>query len=97
MATLHETAYPRLKPDPTAKELAEIYTPTEAGAVAIGYSLILGLCYREMTFSGFLTGLKDTVITTASIMVIVGGASAFAWILTRERIPQALTAFIVIA
>ena len=29
MATLHETAYPRLKPDPTAKELAEIYTPTE--------------------------------------------------------------------
>lgn len=30
MATLHETAYPRLKPDPTAKELAEIYTPTEA-------------------------------------------------------------------
>ncbi|WP_125077094.1 Tn3 family transposase [Pseudoxanthomonas sp. SGT-18] len=28
MATLHETAYPRLKPDPSAKELAEIYTPT---------------------------------------------------------------------
>lgn len=27
MATLHETAYPRLKPDPTAKELDEIYTP----------------------------------------------------------------------
>ncbi len=30
MATLHETAYPRLKPDPTAKELEEIYTPTAA-------------------------------------------------------------------
>lgn len=30
MATLHETAYPRLKPDPTAKELEEIYTPTSA-------------------------------------------------------------------
>jgi TRAP-type C4-dicarboxylate transport system permease large subunit len=28
-------------------------------------------------------------------MMIVGAASAFAWILTRERIPQALTAFIV--
>lgn len=27
MATLHETAYPRLKPDPTAKELEEVYTP----------------------------------------------------------------------
>lgn len=30
MATLHETAYPRLKPDPTAKELEEIYTPSAA-------------------------------------------------------------------
>ncbi|MGD4274460.1 Tn3 family transposase [Xanthomonas citri pv. citri] len=28
MTTLHETAYPRLKPDPTAKELQDIYTPT---------------------------------------------------------------------
>lgn len=28
MATVQETAYPRLKPDPTAKELEEIYTPT---------------------------------------------------------------------
>ncbi|MFB0272428.1 hypothetical protein CFN58_10205, partial [Pseudomonas avellanae] len=30
MTTLHETAYPRLKPDPTAKELQDIYTPTAA-------------------------------------------------------------------
>ena len=37
------------------------------------------------------TGLKETVATTASIMLIVGGASAFAWILTREQIPQHFT------
>lgn len=30
MATLHETAYPRLKADPSAKELEEIYAPTAA-------------------------------------------------------------------
>ncbi|WP_313035973.1 Tn3 family transposase [Stenotrophomonas acidaminiphila] len=30
MTNLHETAYPRLKPDPTLKELHDIYTPTEA-------------------------------------------------------------------
>ena len=29
MTTLHETAYPHLKPDPTERELAELYTPTE--------------------------------------------------------------------
>lgn len=72
-----------------------IFTPTEAGSVAIVYALILGLCYKEIDVKQFLKDLKDTAITTASIMVIVGAASAFAWILTREKIPQQLTQFIV--
>lgn len=72
-----------------------VFTPTEAGSVAILYAAALGLIYREMRLVDFINGLKDTVITTASIMMIVGGASAFAWILTRERIPQTLTALIV--
>jgi tripartite ATP-independent transporter DctM subunit len=72
-----------------------IFTPTEAGAVAIIYSLILGAIYGEMKFSDVINGIKETVTTTASIMLIVGAASAFAWILTKERIPQEITAFIV--
>jgi len=72
-----------------------IFTPTEAGAVAIIYALMLGIIYGEMKFSDILQGLKETVTTTASIMLIVGAASAFAWILTKERIPQQVTAIIV--
>jgi len=72
-----------------------VFTPTEAGAVAIVYAVILSLIYREFTFKGMAQALKETVTTTASIMLIVGAASAFAWILTRERIPQRLTEFIV--
>lgn len=68
-----------------------IFTATEAGSVAIAYSLVLGLIYREMKLKDIVTGLKETVATTASIMIIVAGASAFAWILTRERIPQQFT------
>lgn len=68
-----------------------IFTATEAGSVAIVYSLVLGLLYREMKLKDIVTGLKETVATTASIMIIVAGASAFAWILTRERIPQQFT------
>lgn len=68
-----------------------IFTPTEAGAVAIVYSLLLGVLYKELKLSDLKTGLKETVATTASIMLIVGGASAFAWILTREQIPQQFT------
>ena len=72
-----------------------IFTPTEAGAVAIVYALVLALIYREFTFKNIFQAIKETVVTTASIMLIVGAASAFAWILTRERIPQQLTEFII--
>jgi tripartite ATP-independent transporter DctM subunit len=72
-----------------------IFTPTEAGAVAIVYSMILGFAYHELTLRGILDCIKDTVLTTAGIMLIVGAASSFAWILTRERIPQQLTDIIV--
>jgi tripartite ATP-independent transporter DctM subunit len=72
-----------------------VFTPTEAGAVAIVYALGLGLVYRELTLKDLLKGLRETVAGTSSIMLIVGAASALAWILTRERIPQALTESIV--
>lgn len=72
-----------------------IFTPTEAGAVAIVYALFLGVIYREMTLRQFLEGIKETITSTASIMIIVGAASAFAWILTKERIPQQITTYIV--
>lgn len=71
------------------------FTPTEAGAVAIVYALTLGLLYREMTWAKAIAGLKEAVTSTASIMVIVGAASGFAWILTREQIPQILTESVV--
>lgn len=72
-----------------------IFTPTEAGSAALVYILILGIIYREMSFKDFIGGLKDSVITTASVMLIIGTASAFAWILTKERIPQEVTAFLI--
>lgn len=68
-----------------------IFTATEAGAVAIVYALFLGLLYKEMRIKDIVKGLKETVGTTASIMLIVSAASVFSWILTKERIPQTLT------
>ncbi len=72
-----------------------IFTPTEAGSVAIIYSLLLGFIYREMKFKDVVKGIYETITSTASIMLIVGAASAFAWILTKERIPQQITEMIV--
>lgn len=74
---------------------AGVFTATEAGAVAIVYSVVLGLIYREMRTKDLAQGLKETVCTTASIMLIVAAAAVFSWILTKERIPQQLTEWIV--
>ncbi|MCD8352286.1 MAG: TRAP transporter large permease [Planctomycetaceae bacterium] len=72
-----------------------VFTPTEAGAVAVFYAAFLGLLYRELSLSKVLVSIKDTVIVTATIMLIVGGASALAWVLTREQIPQTLTMWMI--
>ncbi len=72
-----------------------IFTATEAGAVAIIYSAALGLWYRELGIKEFSQGLKETLTTTSSIMLIVAAASTFSWILTKEMIPQRFTEWMI--
>ena len=72
-----------------------LFTATEAGAVAIVYSMLLGVVYREMRWDDLKRGFKETVCTTSSIMLIVAAAGVFSWVLTKERIPQQLTEWIV--
>ena len=72
-----------------------LFTATEAGAVAIIYAVLLGIIYREMRWGDLKQGLKETVCTTSSIMLIVAAACVFSWVLTKERIPQQLTEWIV--
>lgn len=67
------------------------FTATEAGTVAVVYSIFLGLLYKEIDWNTIMKGLKETVISTAGIMIIIGAASALSWVLTKERIPQSIT------
>ena len=72
-----------------------IFTATEAGSVAILYAVLLGILYRELTPKLILQACKETITTTGGIMMIVAAASVFSWVLTKERVPQQLTEFIV--
>ena len=66
-----------------------VFTPTEASVVAVLYALFVGtVVYRMLTIRSIIGILKETAVMTASIMVLVGFANLFAWILTSERIPQ---------
>ena len=68
-----------------------VFTATEAGAVAVVYSVLLGLLYKELDWKTIENVLQQTVFSTASIMLIIGAANALSWVLTKERIPQMLT------
>lgn len=69
--------------------LGGFFTPTEASIIAVVYALFVGfLIYKEMTFPKLAKILKDSLKTTAGIMLLVGFANIFAWILSSEQIPQ---------
>jgi C4-dicarboxylate transporter DctM subunit len=71
--------------------LGGICTPTEAAVLAVAYGLIISIfVYREITISKLGDILLETGIVTGKVMIMVGMASVFAWILTREQVPQAL-------
>ena len=71
--------------------LGGICTPTEAAVLAVAYGLIISIfVYREINLSKLGEILLETGIVTGKVMIMVGMASVFAWILTREQVPQAL-------
>ncbi|GAA4509581.1 TRAP transporter large permease [Brevibacterium yomogidense] len=71
--------------------LGGYFTPTEAAAVAVAYIILIGVLRRSLSWKGFLEALKESAVTTASIMIIVASASLLGYILARERLPQMLT------
>ncbi len=69
-----------------------IFTPTEASIIAVIYALIIGfLVYRKLTFKNVIAVIMDSMKTSASLMVLVGFANLFGWILITERFPQLIS------
>lgn len=68
--------------------LGGVFTPTEAAAAAVMYMLLLGICYRTLSWRGLVDVLLQTSATTGAILLIVASASLFGWIVAREQGPQ---------
>lgn len=65
-----------------------IFGETEAAAVTVVYALLVGrFFYRRLTWHGFVGAARETVQSTAGVMLIVGCAALFAWVLTIDRVP----------
>ena len=71
-----------------------IFTSTEAGAIGLLYGLLVGLLTKELPLKELPSILINGALTSASIMYIIATSQALGWILTIERLPQALVAFL---
>jgi len=70
-----------------------IFTATEAGAIAVVYSLILAVgMYREVKISELSGIMMKAAETTAIVLALIATSSAMSWILSYEQIPQTLSA-----
>lgn len=62
-----------------------IFTPTEAAAVAVVYSMVVAMAiYREMDWRALIECTAGSAVTIAQVMIILGSASVFAWFLTTS-------------
>ena len=72
--------------------LKGVFTPTEAAAIAVLYSFILSVViYRQVTLRQLPEILKQTGITTAIVMLLIGASSGMSWIMTMANIPQSVS------
>jgi tripartite ATP-independent transporter DctM subunit len=75
--------------------LSGVFTPTEAGAAAVAYVLIVGtILTRKLTFSSIVTSILNTAITSSVIFVLMATAKVCAWLLTSAQIPQVCGEFL---
>ncbi len=65
-----------------------VFTATEASAVAVLYSLILGFVYKEISRATLPQILLDSSATTAIVMLLIGASMCMSWALSYENIPQ---------
>ncbi|MDN7133387.1 TRAP transporter large permease [Halomonas sp. MC140] len=72
-----------------------LFTPTEASIVACLYALVVGMyVYKGLTWRKLPSILADTVLTSSALLLMVGLANLFGWILTSEQIPQMIASLI---
>ncbi|MFM2042537.1 MAG: hypothetical protein RLY86_1113 [Pseudomonadota bacterium] len=75
--------------------LAGAFTPTESSAIAVIYTIIVAtMVYRSLGRAGFAAAVTGAVRTTAMVMLIIGAAGAFGWLVALLEAPAQLAGLI---
>jgi len=68
--------------------VAGVFTATEASAIAVLYSLVLGFIYKQITFKKLPNIFLNASATTAVVMLLIAASMSMSWALSFEHIPQ---------
>ncbi len=75
--------------------LSGVCTPTEAAAIAVIYSVIVGMfIYKEITWKDILPICQEVFLQTAGILIIIAGTAVLGWLLTMDQIPAKLSVWL---
>ena len=67
-----------------------VFTATESSCIAVVYALLVTLLvYREMDWQGFVAATLGAVRTTAMVLLVIGTAGAFGWLMAFLQVPAA--------
>ena len=71
--------------------LSGVFTPTESAGIAVVYTILVALfVYRSLTWERFVAATTASVRTTAMVMIVIGAAGAFGWLLALLQAPAQL-------
>lgn len=72
--------------------LSGVFTVTESGAIGVIYAIVItAFAYRSLSLKEFWEAVRQSVRTTAMVMILVGSATAFAYLLALYQVPEQLT------
>lgn len=71
--------------------VAGIFTATEASAIAVVYTLVLGFAYKEIKLKDLGSILLETTKTSAIVLILVATSIAMSWVMSFENIPQEIS------
>ncbi|GAB4072167.1 TRAP transporter large permease [Ancylobacter sonchi] len=72
-----------------------VFTATESSCIAVLYALLVAvLVYRELDWSGFVEATLGAVRTTAMVLLVIGAAASFGWLMAYLQVQQSTIALI---
>lgn len=71
-----------------------VFTATESGVMAVAYAALYAVAIKRVPMRRLLENFTQAAVVSSSILVILGGAALFGWIVAREGVPVVIAAWL---